>query len=321
MKFLSLLFAVVLTIFSLVCPQRAAAAPVAPALNVLTSTYPIWLLTRAVADGVPGVEVRLLVAAGTGCPHDYAPTPADLLRIEQADLIVINGLGMEDAFRDTLARRSAHVLDCGAGLGEALAGYAGKLPAAASCGQEHHDHDHAACEANPHVFAGPRLAARMAGSIAEELARRDAAHAGQYRENAARFAAGMRDLLQRLRQLAPQGTRPRVLLQHDALAYLAADAGFEVLGIVQAASSDAPTASHLMQLLADARQERPDLLLGERQFTDRTMQMLAQEADIPLLRLDSLASGPEDVPADQYLRVMQNNVSLLEERLAHSPSL
>lgn len=321
MKFLSLLFAVVLTIFSLVCPQRAAAAPVAPALNVLASTYPIWLLTRAVADGVPGVEVRLLVAAGTGCPHDYAPTPADLLRIEQADLIVINGLGMEDAFRDTLARRSAHVLDCGAGLGEALAGYAGKLPAAASCGQEHHDHDHAACEANPHVFAGPRLAARMAGSIAEELARRDAAHAGQYRENAARFAAGMRDLLQRLRQLAPQAARPRVLLQHDALAYLAADAGFEVLGIVQAASSDAPTASHLMQLLADARQERPDLLLGERQFTDRTMQMLAQEADIPLLRLDSLASGPEDVPADQYLRVMQNNVSLLEERLAHSPSL
>lgn len=321
MKFLSLLFAVVLTIFSLVCPQRAAAAPAAPALNVLASTYPIWLLTRAVADGVPGVKVRLLVAAGTGCPHDYAPTPADLLRIEQADLIVINGLGMEDAFRDTLARRSAHVLDCGAGLGEALAGYAGKLPAAASCGQEHHDHDHAACEANPHVFAGPRLAARMAGSIAEELARRDAAHAGQYRENAARFAAGMRDLLQRLRQLAPQAARPRVLLQHDALAYLAADAGFEVLGIVQAASSDAPTASHLMQLLADARQERPDLLLGERQFTDRTMQMLAQEADIPLLRLDSLASGPEDVPADQYLRVMQNNVSLLEERLAHSPSL
>lgn len=321
MKFFSFLFAVVLTIFSLACPQRAAAAQAAPTLNVLASTYPIWLLTRAVTDGVPGVEVRLLVASGTGCPHDYAPTPADLLRIEQADLIIINGLGMEDAFRDALARRGAHVLDCGASLGEALAGYAGKLPAVASCGQGHHDHDHAACEANPHVFAGPRLAARMAGSIAEELARRDAPHAGQYRESAARFAAGMRDLLQRLRQLTPQGVRPRVLLQHDALAYLAADAGFEVLGIVQASSSDAPTASHLMQLLADAREKRPDLLLGEEQFADRTMRMLAQEADIPLLCLDSLASGPEDVPADQYLRVMQNNVSLLEERLAHSPSL
>lgn len=318
MKFLSLFFAVFLTIFSFACPQRAAAAQAAPTLNVLASTYPMWLLTRAVTAGVPDVEVRLLVASGTGCPHDYAPTPADLLRIEQADLIIINGLGMEDAFRDALARRGTHVLDCGASLGETLAGYAGKLPAVASCGQGHHDHDHAACEANPHVFAGPRLAARMAGSIAEELARRDTAHAGQYRENAARFTAGMRDLLQRLRQLTPRGARPRVLLQHDALAYLAADAGFEVLGIVQAASSDAPTASHLMQLLADAREKRPDLLLGEEQFTDRTMRMLAQEADIPLLCLDSLASGPEDVPADQYLRVMQNNVSLLEERLAHS---
>ena len=311
MKFPSLFLAVFLTVFSFACPQRADAGQAAPVRNVLASTYPVWLLTRAVTDGVPDTEVQLLVAAATGCPHDYAPTPADLLRLEKADLVIINGLGLEAPVHDALARRGADVLDCGAGLGKALEAYEGTLPAAA-CGKTHHGHDHAACESNPHIFAGPRLAARMVESIAGELARRDPAHA-------ARFAAGMHDIQQRLQRLAQREGRPlRVLLQHDALAYLAADAGFEVLGIVQEASSDAPTAGHLMQLLEDARQKRPDLLLGEQQFTDRTMQMLAQEADIPLLSLDSLASGPEDVPADHYLRVMQNNVSLLEERLAHS---
>lgn len=318
MKFPSLFLAVFLTVFSFACPQRAAAGQAAPVRNVLASTYPVWLLTRAVTDGVPDTEVQLLVAAATGCPHDYAPTPADLLRLEKADLVIINGLGLEAPFHDALARRGADVLDCGAGLGKALEAYEGTLPAAA-CGKTHHGHDHAACESNPHIFAGPRLAARMVESIAGELARRDPAHAARYQENAARFAAGMHDIQQRLQRLALREGRPlRVLLQHDALVYLAADAGFEVLGIVQEASSDAPTAGHLMQLLEDARQKRPDLLLGEQQFTDRTMQMLAQEADIPLLSLDSLASGPEDVPADHYLRVMQNNVSLLEERLAHS---
>ena len=321
MKSLSLFFAAVLAVFSLVGPLGAVSVHAAPVRSVLAGTYPVWLLTRAVTEGVPGIEVGLLVAAATGCPHDYAPTPADLLRIEQADLVVINGLGMEDAFREALSRRGGDVLDCGASLGEALTAYAGKLPAAA-CGREHHDHGHAACGVNPHAFAGPRLAARMAESIAEELARRDPAHAARYRENAARLGAGLHDLLQRLRRLAQREDRPvRVLLQHDALAYLAADAGFAVLGIVQEASSEAPTASHLMRILEEARQERPDLLLGEQQFTDRTMQMLSEEADIPLLCLDSLASGPEDVPADHYLRVMQNNVSLLEERLAHQPSL
>lgn len=324
MKFLSLLFAVLLTVLSLACPRHAAAAQAAPGMRVLASTYPVWLLTRAVTDGVPGVDVRLLVAAATGCPHDYAPTPADLLQLEQADLVVINGLGMEDAFHDALARRNADVLDCGAQLADDLAAYAGKLPAAASCGQPDHGHAHeqssAGCGINPHIFAGPHLAALMTGRIAGELARRDPAHAAGYAENAARFAAGMRDLEQRLRRLSPQGQRLRVLLQHDALVYLAADAGFDILGIVQETASDAPSASRLMELLAGVRQEKPRLLLGERQFTDRTMQMLAQESGIPLLCLDTLASGPEDVPADQYLRVMQNNVSLLEERLAHSPS-
>lgn len=291
-------------------------------MRVLASTYPVWLLTRAVTEGVPGVDVELLVAAGTGCPHDYAPTPADLLRLEQADLVIINGLGMEDAFHDALDRRDADVLDCGAQLGKALAAYDGRLPAA--CAQADHDHAHAPasadCAGNPHIFAGPRLASLMTGAIAAELARRDPGHAAQYQDNHARFAAGMRDVEQRLRQLSPQGARVRVLLQHDALAYLAADAGFDILGIVQETSSGAPTASRLMELLADIRREKPRLLLGEQQFADRTMQTLAQESGIPLLNLDTLASGPENVPGDHYLRVMQNNVSLLEDHLAHAPS-
>ena len=179
MKFPSLFLAVFLTVFSFACPQRADAGQAAPVRNVLASTYPVWLLTRAVTDGVPDTEVQLLVAAATGCPHDYAPTPADLLRLEKADLVIINGLGLEAPFHDALARRGADVLDCGAGLGKALEAYEGTLPAAA-CGQTHHGHDHTACESNPHIFAGPRLAARMVESIAGELARRDPAHAARY---------------------------------------------------------------------------------------------------------------------------------------------
>lgn len=324
MMFPSFLIAALLSVFFLLCPQPAAAAQAAPGMRVLASTYPVWLLTRAVTDGVPDVDIRLLVAAATGCPHDYAPTPADLLHLEQADLVVINGLGLEEAFHDALARRRADVLDCGAQLATALEDYAGRIPAATICRQPGHGHAHeqtsAGCGIDPHIFAGPHLAALMVERIAEELARRDPAHAAAYTENAARFAAGMDELEQRLRQLSPQGRRLRVLLQHDALIYLAADAGFDILGIVQETSSDAPSASRLMELLADVRREEPRLLLGERQFTDRTMQLLAQESGIPLLCLDTLASGPEDVPADQYLRVMQNNVSLLEERLASSPA-
>lgn len=285
-------------------------------VTVLAGTYPVWLLTRAVTADVPDVDVQLLIAATTGCPHDYAPTPADLLRLEKANLVIINGLGMESALHAALEQRTGDVLDCGARLHEELAAYADHVPAACD---HHHGHE-AACGPNPHIFAGPRLAVHMVRAIAAELARRDAVHADRYRANAEAFADGMRDVFRRLDGLTSRDARPRVILQHDALAYFAADAGLAVLDIVQD-EDGSPTASRLMDLLARIRREKPDLLLAETQFADRTMSTLARETETPLLRLDSLASGAEDVPADHYLRTMRENVSRLEESLVRSRSL
>lgn len=284
-------------------------------VTVLAGTYPVWLLTRAVTADVPDVDVQLLIAAATGCPHDYAPTPADLLRLEKANLVIINGLGMESALHAALEQRAGDVLDCGARLREELAAYTDHVPAA--CGH-HHGHE-AACGPNPHIFAGPRLAVHMVRVIADELARRDAVHADRYRANAEAFADGMQDVFRRLDILSARDARPRVILQHDALAYFAADAGLAVLDIVQDEDGN-PTASRLMDLLARIRREKPDLLLAEAQFADRTMSTLARETETPLLRLDSLASGAEDVPADHYLRTMRENVIRLEESLVRSRS-
>ena len=69
---------------------RAAAAEV----RVLATTYPVYLLTRAVAQASPGVRVELLIPARTGCPHEYALTPGDVRRLVTAKIVVINGLGM-----------------------------------------------------------------------------------------------------------------------------------------------------------------------------------------------------------------------------------
>lgn len=320
MKYLSLSLVLLLLAAAPLLSLPAHADAVAPRetpsrLAVLAGTYPVWLLTRAVTADVPDVDVQLLIAAATGCPHDYAPTPADLLRLDKAHLVIINGLGMENALHAALEQRAGDVLDCGARLRDQLAAYAERVPA--SC--DHH-HAHAeACGPNPHIFAGPRLAVHMVRLIAEELARRDAAHAARYRANAVAFADGMADVLRRLDALPARDARPRVILQHDGLAYFAADAGLEVLAVVQD-DDGSPTASRLMELLGRIRQEQPDLLLGEAQFADRTMVTLAEETATPLLRLDSLASGPEDVPADHYLRTMRENVSRLEESLVRSRS-
>jgi len=71
------------------------AAAAEPKVRVLATTYPVYLLTRAVAQSSPDVQVDLLIPAQTGCPHDYALTPKDMQKLSQARIVVINGLGLE----------------------------------------------------------------------------------------------------------------------------------------------------------------------------------------------------------------------------------
>ena len=72
-------------------------------LHVLATTYPVYLFTTAVTEGAENVEVSLLVNQPVSCLHDYTLTVTDMKAIEGADVIVMNGAGLEDFMDDALA--------------------------------------------------------------------------------------------------------------------------------------------------------------------------------------------------------------------------
>ena len=63
-------------------------------LKIVTSFYPMYLDTLNITRGVEGVEVVNLTPPQTGCLHDYQLTPEDMKTLEDADIFVVNGLGM-----------------------------------------------------------------------------------------------------------------------------------------------------------------------------------------------------------------------------------
>ena len=89
----------------------------AGAADILCTTLPITALTNAVVKGVPGFHVTQMLSSTLGCPHDYALTPQDMKKLAQADVIVINGLGMEGFLTGALPRvnRKALLIDSSKG--------------------------------------------------------------------------------------------------------------------------------------------------------------------------------------------------------------
>ena len=81
-------------------------------LHVLATTYPVYLFTTAVTGEAEGVEVSLLVNQQTSCLHDYTLSVNDMKAIERADVIVMNGVGLEDFMSDALAHADAAIIDC-----------------------------------------------------------------------------------------------------------------------------------------------------------------------------------------------------------------
>ena len=86
-------------------------------LTVVASFYPVWVMTANVVQGVEGVELSLLAPPDTGCLHHYQLLPQDMKTLEGADVLVMNGAGMEHFLEGVLSSfPELKAVDTSAGL-------------------------------------------------------------------------------------------------------------------------------------------------------------------------------------------------------------
>ena len=70
-------------------------------IKIVTSFYPMYILAENITDGASNVELENMANVNVGCLHDYTLTTEDMKKVENADIFITNGLGMEN-FIDTI---------------------------------------------------------------------------------------------------------------------------------------------------------------------------------------------------------------------------
>lgn len=123
-------------------------------IQIVATTYPVYCFVTAVTDGVDQVSVNLLINQSVSCLHDYTLTVNDMKCLERADVIVLNGVGLEDFMADALTASDAALIDCSQGV-ELLE----------LSGHEGHNHD---AEYDPHIWMDPLRAAQMVQTICDQ---------------------------------------------------------------------------------------------------------------------------------------------------------
>ena len=277
--------------------------------TVVTSFYPIWLLARNLAKGIPGLEVRNLAAPDTGCLHDYQLQSQDMKVLEEADLFLVNGAGMESyldlvfsAFPDLPVARASDGVPLLYGM-DAL-----------QIGESEEEEEG---EANAHIWLSASNAVLMARNLADAMIRQFPSLEPGIRENLASLTDRLNLLDQELKDGLSDLPRRGIITFHEAFPYFASAYGLEVLAVVNREPGETLTPAQLARLITVIRDLGNPPLFTEPQYEDLSARILASETGAKIYTLDPVVTGPEEnVPLDYYESVMRKNMETLRDALS-----
>lgn len=296
------MLAALLALALLVC--SGCAAEKAEGKTIVTTFYPMYVFTQNVARDVPGVRVVNMASESVGCLHDYQLQTRDMITLEGADALVINGGGMEQFMDKVIAQRPELPVICASDGIEML------------CSEDDHEddelgHDHGVY--NAHVWLDPALAMRQVQNIADGLAAVDSENAEAYQQNAAAYKARLQALHAELSaQLAPLAGSAIVTF-HEAFTYFADAYGLVVAGVIANDAGEEPSTRQIAATCDLVKAMQVKALFVEPQYPTKSAETIARETGAQVFTLDPVVSG--DGSLESYENVMRENARVLTEAL------
>ncbi len=299
------LFCIILAILILLsgCGSPSASSEDSSTIKAAATTYPVYLLAQAVTDGIDNVSVSLVIDQQVSCLHDYTLTMRDMEAVERADVLLINGAGLEDFLDDVLDGRTT--IDCSTGI-ELLS--SGEEQEEASDHNHKDAHDH---EQDPHIWMDPRNAAIMAQNLAEGLAQIDPGHADAYRANADAITTDLTNFRQELLNEL-NGKAINLITFHDGFGYFAESFGLHLLAAVEEEEGSEASAKTIVEITQLVNKYQIPVIFTEVNGSNATAKAIARECDIQVDSLSMCMSG-EGGGLAAYKAVIQSNIETILE--------
>lgn len=335
-----LLLGLVISLFLTACLQNTDAPQAFKASNDL-KVLAVESFLADIAQNVAGdrLVVESLIPYGLD-PHTLEPTPQDITRIAQSQVLIINGAGFEEWLTETLTNAGGKrlVIEASAGLTSRTqpeaesansGGAAGEICAVPNPAQDQSQEDCAAipthaegepAHGDPHFWLDPTKAIRYVQNIREGLSQADPDGREIYAANAAAYIAQLQDLDAWIAEQVAQLPSDRRLLvtNHESFGYFADRYGFKIIGtIIPAVSTNAaPSAWQIAQLVDTIRATGVKAIFLETGTNPQLAEQIAREAGVKIIAtLYTHSLSPPGGDAPTYLDMMMYNTRTIVESL------
>jgi len=301
---LSMVFKFICVWLALLSTSPAYAQPV----EVVAS----FSILADITQQVGGERVRVHAIVGPDSDaHVYQPTPADSVRLQRAQMVVVNGLGFE-GWVDRLVKSSGFkgpVVVASRGVNPLRVAEKGGH---AHSGHHRHTHD-------PHAWLDPSNVKVYAHNIRAALSKIDPEGAEHYVLRTQVFEHALDEFQEVARRELDRIPihRRAVVTAHDAFGYFARAFGIRFLAAQGISTEAEPSAAQVARLIRQIKRERIPALFMENISDPRMLSRIQQETGVALggvLYSDALSE--QGGPADSFLNLMNHNVEALIRALS-----
>lgn len=317
-KFFALILICTLCLALCACGQQAQAPETDGGVNIVATVFPAYDFARQIAgdDG----NVTLLIPPGSEA-HIYEPTPQDIIRIQNCDLLVCNG-GESEAWLD-----------------EILGGMGKEIPAVVMLDcvdvlteedkdgmqvHKHHDHDHDHDEHedeeyDEHVWTSPVNAQLICRAISAALCQADPAHASDYTARCVDYCAELQELDADFRGVIANAKRHTLIFaDRFPVRYFVEEYGLDYFAAFPGCADDAEPSARTVAFLIDrVREEQAPAVLYIEFSNQKMADIVCEDTGCEKLLFNSC----HNVTADQlrggvtYLELMRGNLETVKEAL------
>ncbi|WP_104128721.1 metal ABC transporter substrate-binding protein [Cryobacterium sp. Y57] len=313
----------------------ASADGAASDLKIVATTTQVADFTRNVVGDARGVDLTQLIQPNQSA-HSYDPSAADLTALGAADVLVINGVGLEKWLDDAIAASGFDgvTIDTDEGIAISQVG-AGE----GQMNDQHTDEEadvhtdvaedeHAHEGGDPHIWTNVQNVETIVATIAAGLASADAGNAVTFESNATAYTARLNDLDEWIRtnvDTVPESER-LLVSNHDSLGYFTAAYHIDYVGSVIPSFDDnaEPSAAEIDSLVAAIAATGVTSVFSEASLSPKTAETIATEAGVTVysgddaLYVDSL--GPNGSAGDTYIKAQLHNATLMLDSWGVTPS-
>ena len=258
-------------------------------IRILTSFYPIYIMTLNITNGVNNVEVSNMADKLNGCIHDYTLTTTDLKKFETANIFIENGAGLE-SFTDKIVNSYKDLK---------------VIYAAQNVTNFIYSDDN---ESNSHIWLSIENYKNEVQTIASKLSEIDEANSGLYNANANQYIEKLNELQSKFKQL--DLSNKKAICLDESLEYLLKENNIDETLIETDHDQASISAELIKETISKMNSEGIKAIFIDKNDSDKLAKALQNETGAKIYVLNSGMNGEKNL--NSYIDLMNQNYEILK---------